>query len=245
MTRDSSESVAGATLLMSGLNGCTQPLNTSCWPAAWEKCQPGYAGFSTLENFFPDKTMASGGKQNERPISTFDRTNLGVRPPFHYPIGAFPVQNPCQSSSSGPTRTGRRFEPYVTSRARENEQRNSEPILSTPAPPHNSHVGPPTLQPTEGVAPETVADAGEEDTVIKFYGTHIPNVADRSIRRQRSKRTRLPNGSGRPRKARAQEQKDTRELCDLVRRWKELAGVPATKEALAREYISRKATQRT
>jgi hypothetical protein len=156
---------------------------------------------------------------------------------------------------SGPSRTGqsstRRFQPYGTSRAREPEQWNAEAGPSTVTLPQTPYVGSPTPEPTGGLIPETTADAEinqpiteeeEEAPVSDFYRSHIPHVTDWSFRhrKQRCKRTRLPNGEGVPRNGRKREQGDFHILCAFVRVWKNLTTTPTNAEAMTGEYILHK-----
>ena len=105
-----------------------------------------------------------------------------------------------------------------------------------------SYVPPPTLKPSGGLIPETMADADnkgsitrEEATVVSdFYRFHVTGS---SILRQGRKAPKLPRGMGRIRKCREDEMSDVRELRCLVKRWKGFTELPSRNEAVARKHI--------
>lgn len=146
------------------------------------------------------------------------------------------MPNLCQSYSS-PIRTAqspRRFDPYGISRAREPGQQNAQ------AGPLIIHI-PSALQPIREAIPEInqpITRDGEAPVSELF--SHKRHITERLILRQKPKepkRTRGPNGTGRPRPCRKLEQESIRELCNLVKQWKDLNAVPGRKEALRCEYI--------
>lgn len=128
-----------------------------------------------------------GDTQSGPSTSTFNLVSVGFCSSFHYFADTVCTSN---QPSPGPSRTGqnsqRRFQPYTTSRARENEHRNAEAGLSTPVPVQVLHAGSTTLQPTGGVTPETAANANQANTtteaervpVSHFYRSPVPRVAD-------------------------------------------------------------------
>ncbi|KAF9780974.1 hypothetical protein BJ322DRAFT_1082559, partial [Thelephora terrestris] len=240
LTHEPSEPVAETAPVTRELDDYCQPSQTNHFtPIVNPKPQPEYPTFLSQDARFASRMMASeipgpsDGKSllsfaiwrildahrlltvqsnyweestNEPSTNIFDWVSGEVRSPLHDSADTF---------STG------RFQPYATSSTSSLEHWNAEEGQPTLGPQHIPYVGFPTLQPTGGIVPETVADAESKQTTTDEDEVPPP------------RRARLPNGQGRPRGSRKQEQCDAHELCTRVQRWKGLTELPSRNKALA------------